>query len=326
MDRRRFLLTSLAGAAVAPLTSESQVAKTYRVAMLGPFSTAEGEPYRAAFFDAMGALGYVQGRNVTFDVRVSDRDRTQDAALVDELMALKPDVLVGDAVAARVMRAKTTSTPIVLAASIDPVGDGLARSLRQPGMNVTGVTLFLDQLSAKHVDIMREILPRIARIGLVFDTTLSHNCKLIEETAREAARTAGAVLVSYHVANRDELARAFDRMGQERPEMLLTCPTPMLFNNRDLLYERAVRLRIPFTSFVVASLPVGVLFAYGPSFAEGYRKAATYVNKILRGAKPADLPIEQPTTFELVLNLKTAKAFGLTIPPSVRARANQVIE
>jgi putative tryptophan/tyrosine transport system substrate-binding protein len=326
VDRRRFLLTSLAGALAAPLSADPQTSRSYRVAMLGPFSTAEGAPYREAFFEAMRALGYVQGRNVIFDVRVSDRDRARVPTLVDELIALKPDVLVGDAPSARVMRAKTTSIPIVLAASFDPVGDGLAQSLRQPGMNVTGVTLFLDLLSAKHVDIMREILPRMRRVGLIFDTTLSHNCKLIEGAAGEAARAVGAELVSYNVATRDELARAFSRMGRERPEILLPCPTPLLFNNRDLMYETAARLRIPFTSFVVENVPVGVLFSYGPSFVEGYRKAATYVHKILNGAQPGDLPIEQPTTFELVINLQTAKMVGLTIPPSVMLRSTRVIE
>ena len=290
MDRRRFLMTFLAAALAATPVAEAQTPRPYRVAMLAPFSTAESVPYRDAFFDAMRALGYVDGRNVIFDVRVSDRDRARVPAMVDELIALQPDVLVGDAVTARVMRAKTTSIPIVLTASIDPIGDGLAHSLRRPGMNVTGVSLFLDQLSGKHVEIMQEILPRITRIGLLFDTTWSHNCKLIEAAAGAAARRAGALLLSYYVANRDELVRAFSRMGKERPEVLLPCPTPMLFNNRDLLYESGLRLRVPFTSFVVASVPTGVLFSYGPSFAEGYRKAATYVDKILKGARAGDLP------------------------------------
>src|SRR5262249_42650752 len=185
--------------------------------------------------------------------------------------------------------------------------------------------LLQDQLSTKHIQLMREILPRLKRVAMLVDST-SARCRVVENAAREASRTAGAVFVPYPVANRIEIEQAFSRMRTQRPDVLLPCPFALLFNNRDLMYENAVRLRIPFTSFVTANLPVGVLFAYAPSFAEGYRHAATYVDKILKGAKPGDLPFEQPIKFELVINLKTAKAFGLTIPPSVLGRADRVIE
>jgi putative tryptophan/tyrosine transport system substrate-binding protein len=278
MDRRRFLLTSLAGVLAAPLVvhlgivaggflpvplaAEAQAGRTYRVAVLGPFSTSEGLPYRQAFFDGMRDLGYVEGRNVIFDVRTSDRDRAQVPALVDELVALKPDVLVSDGNAGQILRDRAGSIPIVLTASIDPVGQGLAQSLRRPGANVTGISLFLDQLAAKHIDIMREIRPQLTRVGLFFDTT-SYGCNLVEDSARQATRSLGVDFVSYPVATRDEIARSFAQMQQQkRPDMLIPCPAALLFNNRDLLYENAVRLRIPFTSFVTANLPLGVLFSY----------------------------------------------------------------
>ena len=311
--------------ALAPLAARAQTARTYRVAMLEPFSTEEGRPYREAFLAAMRELGYVEGRNLILDLRTSDRDRTRVAALADELIALKPDVLVSDSNAVRILREKSTSVPIVLTASTDPVGDGLALSLARPGLNVTGVALLLDQLSTKHVEMMREILPRLTRVGMLVDST-SERCRLVESAARQASRTVGAVFVDYPVANRNEIEQAFSRMRTQRPDVLLPCPVALLFNNRDLLYENAIRLRIPFTSFVTANLPLGVLFAYAPSFTEGYRKAASYVDRILKGANPGDLPIEQPTKFEFVLNLKTAKAFGLTIPQSVLLRADQVIQ
>jgi putative tryptophan/tyrosine transport system substrate-binding protein len=311
--------------ALAPLAARAQTARTYRVAMLEPFSTEEGRPYREAFLAAMRELGYVEGRNLILDLRTSDRDRTRVAALADELIALKPDVLVSDSNAVRILREKTTSIPIVLTASTDPVGDGLALSLARPGLNVTGVALLLDQLSTKHVEMMREILPRLTRVGMLVDST-SERCRLVESAARQASRTVGAVFVDYPVANRNEIEQAFSRMRTQRPDVLLPCPVALLFNNRDLLYENAIRLGIPFTSFVTANLPLGVLFAYAPSFTEGYRKAASYVDRILKGANPGDLPIEQPTKFEFVLNLKTAKAFGLTIPQSVLLRADQVIQ
>jgi ABC-type uncharacterized transport system substrate-binding protein len=307
----------------APHVARAQAGRIYRVALLMPFSTAEALPYREAFLDGMRHLGYVEGRNIVFDVRTSDRDRVRVSALLDDMIGLKPDVLVSDGNAAQLMRAKTTSIPIVLAVGGDPVRTGLAHSWARPGMNVTGVAG--PPLTGKHIELMREIVPRLARVGVFVDTT-TNACNGIEEGAREAARSVGAVLVSYPVANREEIARAFSRMETQRPDMLLPCPAAMLFNNRDLLFESAVRLRIPFTSFVVANLPLGVLFAYSMSFADGYRKAATYVDKILKGAKPGDLPIEQPTKFELVINMKTARTLGLTIPPSLLLRADQVIE
>jgi putative tryptophan/tyrosine transport system substrate-binding protein len=320
-----FVLALAVSLSLAPLAVQAQTGKAYRVAILEPFSTAEARRYREAFVTAMRELGYLEGSNVIFDLRTSDPDMVRLPALVDELIALKPDVLVGEEIAARLMRAKTTSIPIVLPGSIDPVGAGLAQSLRRPGMNVTGVALLLDELPVKHISIVREILPRLARVGMFVDTT-SRTCQDLAERTRQATRSVGMAFVPYHVANRGEIERAFSGMGKERPNVLLPCPAPMLFNNRTLLFESAVRLRIPFTSFVVANVPLGVLFAYSASFVEGYQRAATYVDKILKGAKPGDLPIEQPTKFELVINLKTAKAFGLKIPQSVLGRADQVIE
>lgn len=324
---RSLLITVLTcGLISAPLAAGAQPAKPYRVALLEPFSTAEARPYREAFVNAMRELGYVEGRNVIYDVRTSDRDTARISALLSELLTLKPDVLVVNELIARVARETAPSIPVVLAISSDPVGVGLAQSLARPGMNVTGVSLFLTELAAKHVGIMRDIRPHLARVGLIFDTTTESYCAVIEEGGREAARSIGAMFVSYRVANREDIKQAFSRMEKERADVLLPCPTPLLFNNRDLLFESAVRLRIPFTSFVVEKLPLGVLFSYSASFAEGYRKAATYVDRILKGARPGDLPIEQPTRLELVINLKTARAIGLTVPPSVLLQADRVLE
>jgi putative ABC transport system substrate-binding protein len=301
----------------------AQPGKTYRVAMLEPFSTEEGRPYREAFLAAVRELGYVEGRNLTLDLRTSDRDRTVIPVLVEELIALKPDVLVSDGNAVQILREKTTSIPIVLTASTDPVGEGFALSLAHPGMNVTGGAMYLDELSAKHIEMMREILPRLKRVGM-FGT--GDRCRIVEDAARQASRSVGAVFVNYPVANRDEIEQAFSRMRTQRPDVILRCPMALLFNNRDLLYEGAVRLRVPFTSFVTASLPLGVLLSYSPSFADGYRRAAAYVDKILKGARPGDLPFERPAKLELVINLKTARAFGLTVPQSMLLRADRVIE
>ncbi len=309
---------------VAPPAADAQTGKTYRVGIVRS-PTGEEQAYFESFDAAMRELGYVQGSNLILDQRIIDHDLRRVPTLVDELIALKPDVLVGSGTVAQVMRAKTTSIPIVMTNAIDPVRVGLARSLRRPGMNVTGSAQLNDELTAKHIEIMREILPRLARVGQFVDTTASA-CQALEDTAQRAVLSVGAVYVPYYVTNRVEIERAFLRMGSDRVEVLLPCPSLVMFNHRDLLFDNAVRLRIPFTSFVVANVPPGVLFAYAASIHAMFRRAAFYVDKVLKGANPGDLPIEQPTKFELVINLKTARAFGITIPPSVLLRADRIIE
>jgi putative ABC transport system substrate-binding protein len=326
MNRRTFLAGTGAVLLAAPLAVKAQIARTYRIAYVNPASeTDERKPHVQALRTALRDLGYIEGTNLIFDVRFAQSDVRRLSSLVDEVLALKPDVLLGFEGVAQLMRAKTTSIPIVLTGAFDPVRAGLAQSLARPGLNVTGSTQLMDQLVAKHIEILREINPHLARIGQFVDTS-APGCKLVEEHARQAARSVGAVLVPYDVTSRDEIKHAFSRIEKGRIDALLPCPSPVLFSARDLLLENALRLRIPFTSFVVASLPLGVLFSYAATIEEGYQRAATYVDKILKGAKPGDLPIEQPTKFELVINLRTAKVLGLTIPPSVLRRADRVIE
>jgi putative ABC transport system substrate-binding protein len=192
-------------------------------------------------------------------------------------------------------------------------------------LNVTGSAIPFDALAGKHVEIIRQIQPRLFRIAFLYDTT-SPRCAAVEQGARKAAQAFGAELLSYRVANREGVERAFTALATDRPGLLLPCPTAMLFNNRDAIFDGSLRLRIPFTSFVTANLPHGVLFSYAPSFAAGYRRAATFTDKILKGARPGELPIEEPTTFEFILNLKTARTLGLSIPPSVLLRADRVLE
>jgi putative ABC transport system substrate-binding protein len=328
--RRRFLVAVggfLAAFAllVAPLV-DAQTGKVYRVGYLSlGAQTGEGKPYLDTFLAVMRNLGYVEGRGLVFDHRWADGDVGRAGALADELIALKPDVLVGNEAVAQIMRAKTASIPIVLTGAIDPVKAGLAQSLRRPGMNVTGVAQLSDQLPVKHIELMREISPRLSRVGQLVDTTAS-GCKIVEQQAQLAARRFGLVLVPYYVTNQTEIERAFSQMENERPDVLLPCPSAVLFHHRNLLFDSITRLRIPMTSFIVTNVPQGVLFAYATSLHENFGKAATYVDRILKGAKPGELPIEQPTNFELVINLKTAKALNLVVPRSILVRADRVIE
>jgi putative ABC transport system substrate-binding protein len=307
-----------------PIPTDAQAPKTYRVGHVTNV-TGEQNAYLDTFRAALRDLGYVEGINLKLDLRAPDREMTQVPALVDELILLKPDVLVGWEAIAQVMRIKTSTIPIVLTGAVDPVRAGLAQSLRRPGMNVTGSAQLFDSLPGKHIATMREIHPRLSRVGQLVDVTAS-GCKAVEESSRQAAQSIGARFISYDVANRADLDRAFLEMQKERPDVLLPCPSFLLFNYRDVLFENALRLRIPLTSFVVANVPDGVLFAYATSLHETYRSAAIYIDKILKGAKPADLPIEQPTKFDLVVNLRTAKALGLTIPQSLLVRADRVIQ
>ncbi len=321
--RRRQCLVAAAMILATPF-ADAQGSRTYRIGGI-TLPMAEDKKLPISFRTAMQNLGYVEGRNIVFETRPVDRDMRTLPAMVDELLASKPDVLIGTETVARVMRAKTTTIPIVLTNALDPVRAGLAESLRRPGLNVTGNAQLNDLLPPKHVEIMREILPRLRRIGQLVDTTQS-NCAVIEEAVGLAAQRIGATLVSYRIQNREDLERAFAQMETERPDVLLPCPTDMLFNHRNFLIENVLRLRIAYSSFIVGDLPPGVLFAYAASIPDLQRKAAAYVDKILKGAKPGDLPIEQPTKFELVVNLKTARAIGLAIPPSIRLRLDRVVE
>jgi len=303
-----------------------QQGTVHRVGQLNVGSAGgEVQPYFDTFVATMRELGYVEGRDYVLDRRWADGRVERLGLLVDELIALKPHVLLANEAIAQIMHAKTSSIPIVLTSSIDPVKTGLARTLSKPGMNVTGITQLNDQLPAKHIELMREIDPRLSRIAQLVDTNAS-GCRIVEEQARAAAGRFGVTLVPYYVTTRQEIGQAFARMEQDRPDVVLPCPSGLLFHHRALLFENVRRLGVPMTGFIVDNVPDGVLFAYATSLHENLAKAATYVDRILKGANPADLPIEQPTNFQLVINLRTAKALGLTIPRAILVRAERVIE
>ena len=326
---RRRMGAAVLGLAIAMLAlpvAHGEQANVYRVGQLNLGSEGgEVQPFYDTFVAALGKLGYVEGRNLTLERRWADGKPERLSPLVDELIALKPHVLVANEAIAQIMRARTTSIPIVLTSAIDPVKTGLARTLRTPGMNVTGITQLNDQLPAKHIELMRAINPRLSRVAQLVDASAS-GCRIVEEQARRAAERFGVTLMPYYVSSEAEIEHAFARMERDPPEMLLPCPSSLLVHHRPLLFENVRRLRIPMTSFIVTNVPDGVLFAYATSLHENLAKAATYVDRILKGASPGDLPIEQPTNFQLVLNLRTAKALDLQIPRSVLVRAEQVIE
>lgn len=304
--------------------SFAQADTVFRVGGLDP-ATEEAASYRTTFRQAMRELGWIEGRNIVYVGGQPDRDADRQAALIDELIALKPHVLVAWETEAQAMRARTTTIPIVLNGGLDPVRAGLAQNLRRPGFNVTGVSQLNDVLPQKHIELLNEIMPKLERVALLSDTNAT-GCARIEQNARAAARRLGKTLVTYQAGNRADIERAFAAMERERVQALLPCPSSVLFNHRDLLFSEVLRLRIPLSSFIVANVPTGVLLAYSSSRHEELRRAAVYVDKILKGANPADLPIEQPSKFELVVNLKTARELGITVPQSVLLRADRVVD
>jgi len=320
--RRQFL--TAAGAMLAARCALAQAPKVFRVVAV---NTPSAEPnfVRPAFVEGMRELGYVQGNHFAYEVLFARKDASDLTAVVDRALASKPDVFLVWESIAQVIRAKTKTVPIVLVGGLDPVKAGLARSLSRPGLNVTGLAQMNDQLPGKHIEILREILPGLRRVGQLVDRN-ANGCKVAEQNSARAAREVGCTLMPYYVSNLPELESAFAQMERDPPDALLPCPTPVLYSFRSVLFENVLRLRIPLTSYITDNVPRGVLFAYASSLADLYRRAAVFVDKILRGADAGELPIEQPTTFQLVVNHGTAQALGLAVPQSILLRADRVVE
>ena len=325
MDRRRFV--ALIGSALAAPLARAQTSRTVRVALVFVPREDSVKVWERAFAEGLRERGYVQGRNLALDVRYADGDAGRVPALIDEVIALRPDVLAGFESVALVMMAKTSAIPIVLTHSSDPVGLGLARSLARPGGNVTGISMLHEQVLAKVIEIFREILPRLSRIGLILDATTPAS-KLAEAHAHRTAEALGVTLVPYYASNRAELESIMARIGQDRIGAVTTGATqPALLSHFALVTNELTRRRVPFAfpgSSRAAESPA--LFWYGANLTQTYRDAAGYVDRILKGARPSELPIEQPTRFELVINLKHARTLGVTVPNTVLARADRVIE
>ena len=327
MNRRDTLLALLAfGAASSSLQVRAQAGKTYRVASVWVATEAIVRPIEQVFLDALRKLDYVVGRNLVYESRHADGEPARLPGLIDEIVALRPDVLAGIESVARVMKGKTSIIPIVLTNSADPVAAGLVQSLARPGGNVTGVSFLYEQLGPKQMELMRELLPRMTKVAQLHDTNVPSS-KAAESNARQAAKKLGLSYFPYRVSNRVDVEQAFVEMAKNRPDALVGgASSGMLVGLRQLTIESTARLRIADISTVASYADLGGLMSYGPSLEGGFRLAATYVDRILRGAKPADLPVQQATRFEMVINLKTAKVLGLTIPQSVLLRADRVIE
>jgi putative ABC transport system substrate-binding protein len=329
VNRRAFIGTLAGGLLTAPLAAEAQQAgKVARIGVLVPAEPASPtEPHVAGFRQGLRDLGYVEGLNVAVEYRYAHGKDDLYASLAAELVRLKVDVMVvGSSVPTQAAKNATQTIPIVMVGPGDPVGYGLVASIARPGGNVTGVSsLTGGELFRKWVELLKEAAPSISRVAFL---RYAHNpltAVFVKDlqTATEALGLKPQVLEVRELHELDSLLAA---TSKERGVSLIVMAEPLFFPHRSHITELAAKYRLPAIYQFRVFADAGGLMSYGPSVPDLWRRAATYVDKILKGAKPADLPIEQPTKFELVINLKTAKALGLTIPPSLLQRADQVIE
>jgi len=268
----------------------------------------------------------VEGQNIALEFRFAQGRPEKLPAMAAELVHMKVEVIVTESVlAAREAKQATGTIPIVTAIHGDPVGAGLVASLTRPGGNVTGLSLLAPELSGKRLQLLKEVTPKATQVAAIWNAANPAAARYLTET-RSAARSLGVQLQSVEVRHPSDLDAAFETVTGARASALITLPDGMLLANKTRIIEFAAKSRLPALFPDQEFAEAGGLMAYGPSLASNFRRAAAYVDKILKGAKPADLPIEQPTKFELTINLKTAKALGLTIPQSVLGRADQVIE
>jgi putative ABC transport system substrate-binding protein len=328
MDRRRFLLTSLAGAVAAPFRAAGQpIDKVRHIGHLGGASPAAIVPWLETLRRALGELGWREGQNITIENRSVEGqfDRLPDAAA--ELVRLPVDVIIaGTTPAAQAARQATTTIPIVTTVVSDPVGSGLVASLARPGGNVTGLSLLAGpEIVGKYLELLKAAVPALSRLAVLWNPAQTAHPPLVRQ-AESAARSIGCQLRLVTARIPAEFDGAFVTIGQERADALLVLADPMFFQQRVRLAKLAEKNRLPTMYGLREHVEAGGLMTYAASIHDLYRRAALYVDKIFKGAKPADLPVEQPSKFELLINLKTAKAIGLTIPPSLLARADQVID
>jgi ABC-type uncharacterized transport system substrate-binding protein len=326
MDRRAFFAGAIV-ALSAPLTADAQTtAKVYRVGVLASSTEANFEPSVKVFREALQAAGWVEGRNLTLAVRYPGEQYARLQELATELVGLKVDVLATLGTPATLAAKRATMTiPIVMESLSDVVSTGIVPNLARPGGNVTGVSGFAPELSGKRLELIREIIPRADRIAVLANRANPVTVPILRAT-ESAAQHMRMKLHVIDVRQPAELGAAFETMRREHTDAVVLVADPLLFSARPVIVQLAARHRLP-TLYETRLFPdAGGLLSYGPLPQERFQRMAAYVDRILRGTQPGELPIEQPTTFELVINLKTAKALGLTIPQSLLVRADRVIE
>jgi putative ABC transport system substrate-binding protein len=326
MMRRREFITLLGGAAAAwPVSGRAQQReRVRRIGVLWPGSPPD--KWDEAFRQGLRTHGYVEGRDILLEYRWAQGDQERLPLLAQELTRLPLDVIVTtSAPAILAVKEATTAIPIVFAGTSDPVRTGFAASLARPGGNLTGLSLMAPDLAGKRLELIKSVVPEASRIAMLWNAS-DRGMAIRVEQAQLAAPAVHVTLLSPEIRTPTDLENAFVTLTRDRPDALLVFVDPFTVSNRRRIVGFAAANRLPAIYEDRAFLDAGGLMSYGPSVEDVCRRAATYVDKILKGAKPGDLPIEQPTKFELMINLKTAKALSLEIPPTLLARADEVIE
>jgi len=323
MRRRRFI-TLLGGAAAAwPMAARAQQ-KLPTIGLLGTASASAWGPWTAAFVKRLRELGWIEGRTIAIEYRWADGRRERFAEIAAEFVERKVDVILTSGAAGNAAKKATSTIPIIFAVANDPLGSGLVASLARPGGNVTGLSAQQSDLVSKRLELLREVVPGFRQLAIM--ANVGYPAAVLEmDEVQGTARTFGFEVAKLEIRRPEDIAPAFEAL-KGRAEALYVCSDPLVNANRIRINTLALVARLPTSYAHREYVDAGGLMSYGPNFADLFRRSAELVDKVLRGTKPADIPVEQPTKFELVINLKTAKALGLDVPPTLLARADEVIE
>ncbi len=326
ISRRAFLGTVAGALLAAPLAAEAQGGKAFRIGVLSPLATEPASTGITAFREGLRELGYVEGKNVALEIRSADGRGERLPGLAAELVGLKVDVILAASNPAIAAAQKaTTSIPIVMTTATDPVAVGFVASLSRPEGNITGLTVQTPDVAGKRLQLLKEVVPNLSRVAVLWDPGHPGGRLQVNE-AQAAARTLRVRVQLVEVRSPGQLDGAFAAMASDGAGAVFIAGSDMPFAHRGRIAELAAKRHLPTTCPLREWVEAGCLIGYGTSISEQWRRAAYFVDRIRKGTKPADLPVEQPTKFDFVINLKTAKALGLTIPPSVLGRADQIIE
>jgi putative tryptophan/tyrosine transport system substrate-binding protein len=321
---RRDFITLLGGAAAWPLAARAQQAKLPTIGLLGASTRSNWSHWSAALVGRLGELGWVEGRTVAIEYRWAEGRSERFAEFAAEFVRLKVDVIVTAGAAVVAAKQATSTIPIVFAVAVDPVGSGVVASLARPGGNVTGLSMQSADLAGKRIELLREVLPSLRRLAIIANVGYSGSVLEMGE-AQAAARKLGLDVDVLEIRRVEDIASAFETL-KSGVQALYVCPDPLVNANHARINTLALGARLPTIHPFRDYLGAAGFMSYGPLATDLFWRAGDYVDKILRGVKPGDLPVEQPTKFELVFNLIAAKALGLTVPPSLLARADEVIE
>jgi len=327
MNKKICLLALCAMLFALCLRAEAQQpTKLHRIGYLLGASSSFYTARIDAFQQGLNELGYTEGKNIVIEYRYADGKADRLPALAVELVRLKLDVIVATTTPSVLAAKKASATiPIVFVSVADPVASGLVASLARPGGNITGLTILAPELSGKRLELLKEAVPKATRVAFLWNSANPAQGLLWKES-QAAAQELRLQLQSLEVRSSNDFENTFEAALRERAQALITAPEPLINTHLKRIVEFAAKNRLPAMYAGPEVVDAGVLMSYAPDYTHQYRRAATYVDKILKGAKPADLPVEQPTKFEFVINLKTAKQIGVTIPPSVLGRADRVIK